>query len=244
MNQTASKAPANKYWSHPSIIKMIEWTIAIIDNSEVGITPIHARFGTEAATYFQMPADLNPEEYTTTYCKFLDENLRIIRDITKTHQEVLIAERTAANNVETQNPYQPGGFILYKPNRPLSPSKLQPLFEEPYEVLDHIDNDINCVHVATRVVKKFHVEMVKIFHGTPGDAIKAAMIKVYFGIPLKRKSCTFLVAFEDEEEVWKPWHYDLYETVTYENFYKSRNVLRFLHLTTRMVNNPSDSSTQ
>ena len=235
-----------KNWSHPSIIKMIEWTINSVDNSEVGITPIHARFGTEAATYFQMPADLSPEEYTTTYCKFLDENLRIIRDVTKKHQEVLIAERTAANNVETQNRYQPGDFILYKPNRPFAPSKLHPLFEGPYEVLEHIDNDINCVHVATRVVKKFHVETVKIFHGTPEDALKAAMIdndqykvkevKGYLGNPLKRKSCTFLVEFEDGDVVWKYWDYDLYDTVAYENFCKSRSELRFLHLTTRMAN--------
>jgi hypothetical protein len=112
-----------------------------------------------------MPADLSPEEYTTTYCKFLDENLRIIRDVTTKHQEVLIAERTAANKVETQNRYQ--DFILYKPNRPFATSKLHPLFVGLYEVLEHFDNDINCVHVATRVVKKFHVETVNIFHGTP-----------------------------------------------------------------------------
>jgi hypothetical protein len=77
----------------------------------------------------------------------------------------------------------------------------------------HIDNDINCVHVATRVVKKFHVETVKIFHGTPEDALKAAVIdndqykvkeiKDYLGNPLKRKRCIFLVVFEDGDIVWK-----------------------------------------
>jgi hypothetical protein len=79
--------------------------------------------------------------------------------------------------------------------------------------LDHIDNDINWFHVATRVVEKFYVKTVKIFHGTPEDALKAAMmdndqykvkeIKGYLG-----KSCTFLVVFEDGDVVWKHWDYD------------------------------------
>jgi hypothetical protein len=49
-------------------------------------------------------------------------------------------------------------------------------YEGPHKVLEHVDNDVICVHVATRVVKKFHVKTVKNFHETPKDALKAAMI--------------------------------------------------------------------
>jgi hypothetical protein len=68
------------------------------------------------------------------------------------------------------------------------------------------------------------------------DQYKVKEISGYLGNPLKRKRCTFLVVFEDGDVVWKHWDYDLYDTVAYENFCKSRSELRFLHLTTRMAN--------
>jgi exodeoxyribonuclease-3 len=232
-------------WSHPSILKMIEWIINSVDNSEVGITPIHARFGTDAATWFQMPENLAPGEYCTKYCQFLDENLRIIREITKKHQDEIVAKRTAENDPARQNQYQPGDFILFKPNTPFAESKLSPLFKGPYEVIRQVDNDIECIHVATRIVSKFHVDTVKIFHGDAEDALRQAMvdkdqykvkgIRGYRGNPMKRTSCEFLTEFEDGDIIWKPFDRDLYDTIAYEEFCKSRPELMFLHLPYRLA---------
>ena len=37
-----------KYWSQPQYYKMIEYYVNSFDNSETGVTPLHARFGSDA----------------------------------------------------------------------------------------------------------------------------------------------------------------------------------------------------
>jgi hypothetical protein len=47
----------------------------------------------------------------------------------------------------------------------------------------------------------------------------------YRGDPLKRLSMQFLVRFQDGDEVWLPWSKDLFATVQYEAYCRSRSEL-------------------
>jgi hypothetical protein len=82
------------------------------------------------------------------------------------------------------------------------------------------------------VVETFHVSVLKIFHGTRDAAYELALrdqdqhviqaIIGYKGDPMKRTSMSFLVRFADNDEVWLPWSRDLFDSIPYESFCRSR----------------------
>jgi hypothetical protein len=73
---------------------------------------------------------------------------------------------------------------------------------------------------------------LKIFHGGTEEAKRIAMVdnnqftiaefKAYRGDPKVRTSIEFEILFEDGSLVWLPWSKDLFETVQYETYCRSR----------------------
>jgi hypothetical protein len=224
-------------WSSPTILPLIQFLLNSFDNSEAGVIPFHAHFGSADATYFKLPALVAGKEsdsmLTSHYVKLLDENLKLLHDISKDHQAVIAKERQATSSPEYQNIYQPGDFVLWQrdPNSPL-PTKLSPKFVGPYLVLSQTKNDVSCRHVILGHVKVFHVSRLKIFHGSLEDAKRVAMIdnnqyvirefKAYRGDPLLRTTMEFEILFEDDSLVWLPWSKDLFETIQYEAYCRFR----------------------
>lgn len=224
-------------WSSPTVLPLIQFMLNSFDNSETGVVPFHAHFGSADATYFQLPPLVDGKEKdsmpTQHYVKLLDENLRLLHDISKDHQAAIAKERQINSSPELQNIYQPGDFVLWQRdvNMPL-PTKLSPKFVGPYEVISQVKNDVSCRHVILGHVKVFHVSRLKIFHGSLEDAKKVAMIdnnqyvirefKAYRGDPLLRTTVEFEILFEDDSLVWLPWSKDLFETVQYETYCRSR----------------------
>jgi hypothetical protein len=224
-------------WSSPTVLPLIQFMLNSFDNSETGVIPFHAHFGSADATYFQLPPLVDGKEknsmLTQHYVKLLDDNLRLLHDISKDHQAAIAKERQINSSPEYQNIYQPGDFVLWQrdTNMPL-PTKLSPKFIGPYEVISQTKNDVSCRHVILGHVKVFHVSRLKIFHGSREDAKKVAMIdnnqyeirefKAYRGDPLIRTTVEFEILFEDESLVWLPWSKDLFETIQYETYCRSR----------------------
>ena len=137
------------------------------DNSESGVIPFHATFGSADATYFQLPNAREKEgdnelTITQSYVQLLDTNLKALQDISKKHQEQIKLERQTNSSEETQNTYQPGDLVLFQhdPNVPL-PSKLSPKYVGPYIVLQQIKNDVNCRHVILGHVKQISCIQIK-----------------------------------------------------------------------------------
>jgi hypothetical protein len=168
------------------------------------------------------------------YIQLLDKNLRVLLDISKRHQADVVAKRAAKSLApEKQNMFQPGDLVLFQlnPDDHL-PTKLTPKFRGPYEVIEQKKNDVRCRHIILGDVKEFHVTRLKLFTGSREEAMRVAMvdndqytivrIAAYRGDPLTRTTMEFEVHFADGSVVWLPWSKDLFDTVQYEEFCRSR----------------------
>ena len=228
-------------WSHCTVLPLIQFMLNSFDNSESGVIPFHATFGSADATYFQLPNAREKEgdnelTITQSYVQLLDTTLKALQDISKKHQEQIKLERQTNSSEETQNTYQPGDLVLFQhdPNVPL-PSKLSPKYVGPYIVLQQIKNDVNCRHVILGHVKQFHVSRLKLFFGSMDEAKRVAMIDnnqfvidsilAYRGNPMIRTTMEFEVKFADGSVVWLPWNKDLFDSQPYEHFCRSRSEL-------------------
>ena len=228
-------------WSDPTVLPIIQFMLNSAANSESGVIPFHATFGSADATYFQLPALSSEEEEvsmppTQAYIKLLDDNLKLLFDLSKKHQDDLAATRKLDTPLDKQNSYQQGDLVLFQrdPNFPL-PTKLSPKFVGPYEVIEQYKNDVTARHVILGHVKTFHLSRLKTFHGTLEAAKHIAMVDnnqfvvdsilAYRGDPMIRTTVEFEVKFADDSVVWLPWSKDLYDTQQYETFCRNRSEL-------------------
>ena len=220
-------------WSSPTVLPWVQFIINSNQNSETGIVPFHAHFGSADATYFRMPEAGDSMQRAHAYIQLLDNNLRVLLDISKRHQTEIVARRAAKSvTSDKQNKFQPGDLVLFQlnPDNPL-PTKLTPKFQGPYEVIEQHKNDVRCRHIILGDVREFHVTRLKLFTGSREDAVRVAMVdndqytivrfKAYRGDPLVRTTMEFEVQFADGSLVWLPWSKDLFDAVQYEEFCRS-----------------------
>lgn len=225
-------------WSSPTVLPLIQFMINSHESSETGIVPFHAHFGSADATYFRMPEVKEGDDMLRAhaYIQLLDKNLKLLREISNRFQQKLIEERTQKTPVEKQNKYQPGDLVLWQrnPDNPL-PTKLSPKFVGPYEVIQQGKNDVTCKHIILGEVKVFHVTRLKMFFGDIEEAKRVAMIDndqyvvkkllAHRGDPLVRTTMEFEVQFADDSVVWLPWSKDLFDTVQYEEYCRTKSEL-------------------
>eukprot|EP01040_Poterioochromonas_malhamensis_P007212 gene7212-biopygen1317 len=175
-----------------SLIPFIQFMLNSTDNSETGVIPYHAHFGTADETYCRLPlpdgthegregdgtVSIDPADFdiknmaklTQAYLSALDKNLAVLYKISKEYQAKIALERTKDTPSDKQNTYQKGDFVLWQrnPDDPL-PTKLTTPFVGPFEVLEQYKNDVECRHVLHGNIQKFHVSRLKLFHVKPGD---------------------------------------------------------------------------
>ncbi len=222
-------------WSSPTILPLIQFLLNSHESSETGIVPFHAHFGNADSTYFRMPKVEEGDSMRRAheYVQLLDANLKLLSEISNSFQRRLIEERTSKTPIELQNKYQPGDLVLWQrnPDEPL-PNKLTPKFTGPYEVINQDKNDVTCKHIILGDIKVFHVTRLKMFFGDIDEARRVAMIDndqyvvikfiAYRGDPLTRTTMEFEVEFADGSVLWLPWSKDLFDTVQYEEFCRSK----------------------
>jgi hypothetical protein len=165
----------------------------------------------------------------------MDEDIKIIREVSRNLQEALAAERAAESELVPK--YQVGDFVLWNPKEtPCShaESKLAPTWMGPYEVLDQVKNDVDCVHINLRTHKKFHVSRLKPFFGSREEALEVAKLdrnqffivafNYFFGNPHKRTSLAFNVTFEDETKDII-YNKDLASSSQFDEYVRGQNFL-------------------
>jgi hypothetical protein len=247
-------------WSSPQVFPLILHIINTVDNSETGVIPLHALFGSADAIYNELPEPLDLKQTTHEYIRLLDTNLRLVRQISKEYQDSLIAKRTAETPEATQNRYQHGDLVLVQrnPDQPL-PNKLSGRFYGPVFVLEQSHNDVTTRDLVTGVVKTLHVTTLKPFHGTLDDAKAMACldadqhvierIVAYRGDVDVRTTLEFEVLFADGTLLWLPWSKDIISTVAFEEYCRSLPCLYHLIYTVaiakqhraRILRTPIDS---
>jgi RNase H-like domain found in reverse transcriptase len=221
-------------WSDPSVLSLIEYFLNSAVHSETGISPLEAKFGSEDAEYYRLPQDLDPQATSSQLLLKLNDNLKTLRSSSLRYQQELLLKRTHSDSIP--NYYQPGDFVLHlRSTDNFLPSKLSPKFLGPYIVESHLSNNVTCRNMITDAVSVFHVSRLKLFVGDKVSAYAAALrdnnqyeiasILAYRGDPLIRTSMQFEVSFTDNTILWKYWDLDLFATVPYENFCRSRSEL-------------------
>lgn len=220
-------------WSDPTVLPLIQYLLNSQVSHETGLTPFHAHFGTEDSTYMRLPATRSPAEEAHEFVRLLDEDLRSLWDTSKKYQSGLIEKRGGNIDPQKQNRYQQGDLVLFAldTSKPL-PSKLTMRFSGPFEVISHEKNDVQCRHLCMKTVHTFHVERLKPFFGSRAEAERVALldhdqyevqeILYYRGDPLVRTTMEFFIRYADGEERWVTWNKDLFDSVPYENYCRSR----------------------
>ena len=225
-----------KRWSDPTVLCLVTFALNDAINSETGVRPFDAKFGSEDGPYLQLPESVIPNEITNAWVRALDQDLKHIRAISAKFQAELIAERLAATPPETQNTFQEGDLVLFRlnPDQPL-PTKLSSPFLGPYRVIQQRKNDVECRHLVMGTVKWFHVTRLKMFHGSEEDGYKAALLDAdqhvirrilrWKGDPMKRTTMEFKVEFDDDDILWLPYTKDLDDSVQFGQYIEEQPYL-------------------
>ena len=220
-------------WSEPHLLGLIQFHLNSKLNSETGVVPFHAHFGTQAGTYFRMPEEGTDLQRVSAYIKLLDEDLKIVKAIMDKVTADIAKERTSLVPYDKQNKFQPQDLVLFQLNPDEhKPNKLDPRFIGPYEVIHHDKNDVTCKHVNLGHVKIFHSSRLKIFHGTYQQAKEVAYIDqdqyviskiiAYRGEPMQRTNMKFEIEWDNGEITWRTWDRDLFDSQPYETYVRSK----------------------
>jgi len=223
-------------WSDPTILCLVVFSINDAINSETGVRPFDAKFGSMDGPYLQLPEKALPRDITNEWVRCLDKDLRTIREASTKFQANLIAERLAVTPEERQNVFQSGDLVLFQlnPENHL-PTKLSSPFLGPYRVLQQRTNNVECKHLVMGNIRWFHITRLKLFHGTEEEGFKAALLDAdqhvvrkilrWKGDPMKRTTMSFKVEFEDDDVLWLPYSKDLDDSVQYGTFVEENPVL-------------------
>jgi hypothetical protein len=228
----------------PIIIPAVQYVINSEVNSETGFSPFELLFGLNDFKYFHFTSD----QLKNSQCNFvnhLQEQLAVIRQISYEHQQKLAAERVSKTPHDRQNKYQPGDYVLFDQGPKPSP-KLSHRYKGPYEVIDHVKNDVTCRHLVMGNVEIFDVESLLIFTHDYHKAYQAAlrdynqyeidMIIGHKGNPERRTTMEFLIKFKDEDIKWVKWSQDLFQSIPYESYVSSIRCLHQLKYTEAIAN--------
>jgi hypothetical protein len=229
-------------WDDPLVLCVVQFHMNASINSETGVRPFEAKFGTHAGTFFKLPPNLPPHLSASEFLKLLDVDLRVVHDIVTATNAKVIAKRRGTESEETQNQFQPGDFVLFLlPDRP----KLKHHWFGPLVVIAQHHNDVEARHLATGVIGKYHISRLKLFVGDATTATDTAMrdqdqyvidaILTYQGNPLRRSETRYYVRFKDGDARWLPYTKDLYETLPFSEFVARHSELYVLNLPTSSV---------
>ena len=234
-------------WSDPTVLCLVFFVLNDQVNSETGVRPLDAMFGSADGPYLKLPADALPADITNEWVVALDQDLKTIRSISADYQRTLVTKRTAETPEETQNRFQPGDIVFWERDKtkPL-PTKMNAPFKGPYEVIEQTRNIVMCKHlVMGEDPVPLHVERLQLHVGSREDAIQAALrdedqfvvvrISAWRGNPVRRTGMRFWVEYDDGDAMWVHYKPDLVANQVYQDFVQATPELFALRYNTTDV---------
>ena len=223
-------------WSDPIILCLVFFVINDQINSETGVRPLDAKFGSSAGPYLRLPTDRLPAELNNEWVVALDADLKHIRSVSAEYQRKLAEERTKATPPDQQVCYQPGDLVFWRrdPDAPL-PTKMDAPYTGPYEVLEQKRNYVRARHVVMETEKTLHVSRLKLFLGTKEQAFDLALrdkdqyvvvaVKAWKGNPHKRSGMKFWVEYDDGDAMWVSYKPDLAANAKFQEYVETTTAL-------------------
>jgi hypothetical protein len=221
-------------WSKPSVLPLIKFIINSHVSSQTGYPPYQLRFGDRDMLYLKLPEDGTLPQKAGIFLQELNENLATLRAASFKYQQQLLEDALSAGPpIEEQNLYQPGDFVLLDDAlSDIRSDKLLPRYKGPYEVVSHSKNDVLCRNLIHGNLNTLPVNRLRLFYGSLEEAKKAAQldsdqyevnkIVAYRGDPDQRTTMEFEVHFADGEIQWVTWSQDLFQSIPYEDFCRSK----------------------
>ena len=233
---------AVKFWDQPEYLQTVENIINRYSDFETGLSANELTYGSESMVYYTLLDPIQSVDQKHEYLRRLNEYLVVARSESELyHKKVL--EARAADNVgdEFETEYQPGDFVLYKPNPRSKAHKLVPTLLGPYKVISQERGEVFCQQCATGVRRQFHISRLYPFAGTADEAFQLAcrddeqfqvqQILGYRGDPVAaRRFMTFLVLFGDGDRAWVQYGPDLVTNTAFQDYIKLIPELKILSM--------------
>jgi hypothetical protein len=122
----------------------------------------------------KLPGHLASPTHSPEFLRLLDQDLTVLWELSRSTHLKVVSECATHVTPLTRNVYSPGELYPAKRPRYLPAFQAQVTFTGPYEVIQHYDNTGRCRQLAIHVSSDYHVERLKIFHGTFQQAHEAA----------------------------------------------------------------------
>jgi hypothetical protein len=140
-------------WSSVAVLPLINFALNNRPTPETGgFTPFQLKYGTQDAEYFRLPLDITPGQRVSETLKLLDEDLRIIRELSSNAQAELVAERKKLDSAPAS--YAVGDLVLWNPREMPTEdvfhlSRLKPFFGSYTEAVEMAKLDNNQFDIAS-----------------------------------------------------------------------------------------------
>ena len=216
-------------WGEQKVIGVVFASINAHINSEHGVSPVEATFGSLDSEYFTKFENYPIKEtaLNNEYVSELDRVVKAVRRGIEKHHTKIIEERTAKNKLVPRNYWQKGDLVFVDNNS--RDNKIQAPKLGPYEVIKQTGNDVFVRDILTNETRTpYHVSRVSLFAGTLEKAKGLALrdrnefvvkrVVAFRGNPEIRTTVELLVEFADGSIPWLTWNADLAKTAAYERF--------------------------
>ena len=232
-------------WDDPDYLGFVTFCLNDRIHSEIGLTPYQATFGVRDEAYFILPEVSNDESHKAkVYIERLNKSLQLVRKLNREFQLAIHEKRTSVTPAHTHNQLREGDLIWFRRRTRIDPDgKLRFKNKGPYRVISSRNNDIQCEHIVTKVIKTFHIsEVFPVNIDTPYDELYEAAkldqdqeevesIITWRGEITKRTSLEFLVKFSDGTLIWKDLDNDLKLNDQFVAYINSQTILMPLRYT-------------
>jgi hypothetical protein len=147
---------AVKIWDQPEYLQTVENIVNRHSDWEICLSPNELTYGSEAMVYFQLSDPLKSVADKHEYLRKLNEYLIIARSESEAFHKSILEKRAKDNeDAALVNEYQPGDFVLFKPNPRSKAHKLVPTLLGPYRVQSQERGEVFCHQVATGVAQQY-----------------------------------------------------------------------------------------